>query len=100
MADDWAPRAGHAGERCFCADARAAPIFGAGRGVHRDGFQWKSIASGSGCNDQALSLRIFSASTHSARLSDTVRSMLPTGRVCRRRPWALRPGCPPCMTFD
>ena len=27
MADDRAPRAGHAGERCFCAHARAAPIF-------------------------------------------------------------------------
>ena len=66
MADDWAPRAGHAGERCFCAHARAAPIFGAARGAGRDGFQWKSIASGSGCNDQALSLRISSASGGSA----------------------------------
>ena len=34
----------------------------------------------------ALSLRISSASIQSARFKLTPRSMLPTGRVCKRRP--------------
>ena len=38
---------------------------------------------------EALSLRISSASTHSARLRLTLRSMLPTARVWMRRPCAL-----------
>ena len=35
---------------------------------------------------QAFSFLISSASIHSARFSETVRSMLATGRVCMRRP--------------
>lgn len=49
---------------------------------------------------QPLSLRISSARIHSARFRLTPRSMLCTGRVCWRRPWALRPGSPPWMTFS
>ena len=35
---------------------------------------------------QAFSFLISSANIHSARFSETVRSMLATGRVCMRRP--------------
>ena len=43
------------------------------------------IASGT-VKAQAFSFLISSASIHSARFSETVRSMLATGRVCMRRP--------------
>lgn len=47
------------------------------------------------CGLQALSLRISSASTHSARFRLTLRSMLPTARVCTLRPCTERPCWPP-----
>lgn len=88
MAEGQATRAGHAGER-----ARADQTHPPGRHppMNRD----KATASLRSHFSQFLILRISSASTHSARFRFTLRSMLPTVRVCIRRPCTLRPRCPP-----
>ena len=102
MAEGRAARAGNDGERAFQTrrGARVGPIIEpADPELHAEfGLKFsnrrieKAAAHPRGrLLRQALSLRISSASTHSARFRLTLRSMLQTARVCMRRPCALRP---------
>ena len=65
-----------------CQRARTVPMIEAVRRGGRAGFGLESAAPVVAPVAQALSLRISSASTHSARFRLTLRSMLATGRVC------------------
>jgi len=96
-----ATRAGHAGERRRnIAGARTpAPVRPSNRCSAKTAMASADLSRGKPLS-QCRILRISSASTHSARFRFTLRSMLPTARVCKRRPCTLRPDCPPRNVFS